>query len=229
MLLSELVVLKEDALDGKYYGIVVDTYTSDIPDFVKEIGFLAAREDDNASIKFDLLDMLISCEPLPLKAVLEVPFEIVDHSNTHLGLDADEWLMLATNCVADISFLPPSDQTEENIALYAELLGSISARWAQESTMPAFIYPISSFVIYLTGEAFGYLPEQIATDSYVKSSFVDGIKNPVDMDIIKDHVRSELIEVAGENGSLDSFFHSLGAAVFQGVKKQVESIKESQE
>jgi len=211
MLLSELVSLDEDTQMGLYYGIGVDGYFQDMPSFVKEIGLMVY--EDEGTISLDLLDVLLACESSGIKTTLEVP---ADFSG-----NLEELILTASNCGSQVSLLTPENQLPESMDKYGERLKSVAKRWVSDTSSPKFIYPISSYFIYLVGEAVGYKPEEMTTDEYTKDIFVDGFSSIEEMDKIKDSIKEGILEGLGGENALLEFSHTLAQSLFDNTKAKI--------
>lgn len=206
---SELINLETKPLYA--HGIIIDDAPDSFALNLKEIGIIANLE--NGGLSFDVIDTCIGYIANNIKVVLELPFE----SN----YPADSLVIEAMSTQFDISVLPPytNDRDSKSWEEYKNKLLEYTKAWLSQPNNRQMVYPISGFLGYMVGEVFGYMPDQISTDPYIKSVFVDNIPLEI-MDSIKDEIRVVIYDAFDGKEGFEQYAHSLASGVLESYPRK---------
>lgn len=207
MKITTLLEMKAEERPVRIYGVECDDYL-DVPLVgVQEIGLLV--EVEGTTIAFDVLDTAIALsEEGDCKVLLEVPFEA--------NIASKEVIISAMNTGCDVSLLPPSESTEENWDKFADKMVDYCKAWFAQSRNERMVYPVAGYLQYLIMAENGYVPDSIATDSYMKENYVDDIEIRI-MDKAKDKLRETIFDCFGGHDEFKTYVSSLNVAVAQNL------------
>lgn len=206
---SELINLK--SRPSHAHGIIVDDAPDSFALDLQEIGIIADLEDGGLS--FDVIDTCIGYIANNIKVVLELPFE---HD-----YPASSLIIEAMSTQFDISILPPyADKLDmDSWSKYKTKLLEFTKAWLSQPNNRQMVYPVSGFLGYMVGEVFGYKPDHISSDPYIKSVFVDNIPLEI-MDDIKDEIRIVIYDAFDGKEGFELYAHSLASGVLESYPKK---------
>lgn len=203
MKLTELVKIAPEKVEKCVYGIEVDEYCATRQFGLEEIG-LIVEADDSGVISEDVVDIATDYVDSGCRVILEVP--------ASCSVDSGYMYMIANNIGATISLLPPVNPTAEAVDAYAERLCTYAREWLRDGQSHLMLEPVSGFFQYLINRSFGYKPEFIAIDEYMKAEFVDSM-DISDMDQVKEKLQETIFDEFGGEQEFQKWAHSLGKAL----------------
>lgn len=203
MKLTELVEIAPEKVDKTVYGVEVDDYCVSRQFGVEEIG-LVVEADENGVINEDVIDVATDYVDAGCKVLLEV--------HADCPVNSSYMYMMASNIGATISVLPPKNANDHEISLYADRLCEYAKEWINDGESHLMLEPVSGYFQYLINQAYGYQPEFIAIDEYMKTEFVKPLKVE-DMDFIKDQLRETIFAAFDGESEFKKWAHSLGKAL----------------
>lgn len=207
MKLTELVKLEPENIDKCVYGIVVDEYCATRQFGLEEIG-LIVESDEYGAINEDVVDIATDYVDGGCRVILEVPFEC--------NVKTSYMYMIANNIGATISLLPPIMPSNDEVNTYSDRLCDFAKEWLRDGQSHLMLEPVSGYFQYLINRAYGYKPEFISIDEYMKSEFVETMTLN-DMDIVKDNLKAVIFDEFGGEDAFKEWAHSLGKAVHNEI------------
>lgn len=203
MKLTELVAIAPEKVEKCVYGVEVDEYCATRQFGLEEIGLLV-KSDDTGVIDEDVVDIATDYVDGGCHVILEVPADC--------QVNTGYMYMIANNVGAVIALLPPVKPSKDELDAYAERLCEYAREWLRDGQGHLRLEPVSGYFQYLVNLAFGYQPEFIAIDEYMKSDFVETM-TIADMDLVKDKLQVAIYDEFGGKDAFQQWVHSLGKAV----------------
>lgn len=212
----------------KAYGVKVDGYTSDTNPNLKEVGILAACDEDDAdNLSLDVIDCILAYSTFDASVILEVPEEI--------DLEPSSLVIMAGTTRFDLSVLPPKSLLEElsesnqaDADKYLEKLYSFCKPWMNNPSSVTSIYPFVGYFSYLVGNELGYEPEQLTTDDYMNTRFVQSL-SPSVSEYVKKKMTNFIHDQMGGEEEFRKYAHTLGAVVYKRVEETVKDVLSQEE
>lgn len=207
----------------KAYGVKIDGYTSDTNPNLKEIGILAAFDEDDAeNLSLDVIDCILSYSTFDASVILEVSEEI--------NLEPSSLVIMAGTTRFDLSILPSkslaqdlSDSNQKDADNYVEKLISYCRPWMSNPSSVTSIYPFVGYFSYLVASELGHKPESITTDDYMDVRFVQAI-SPSVMDYIKEKLTQFIYDEMGGEEEFRKYAHTLGAVLYKRVESVAQDV-----
>lgn len=207
----------------KAYGVKVDGYTSDTNSNLKEVGILAAcDEDDPNSLSLDVIDCILAYSTFDASVILEVPDEI--------DLEASSLVIMAGTTRFDLSVLPPESLKEDlgknnqaDTDRYIQKVTDFCRPWLSNPASVTSIYPFVGYFSYLIASELGHRPEKLTTDDYMDIRFVQGL-SPSVSEYVKAKLTSFIHEEMGGEEEFRKYAHTLGAVLYRQVESVVSDV-----
>lgn len=207
----------------KAYGVKIDGYTSDTNPNLKEIGILAAfDEDDVDNLSLDVIDCILAYSTFDASVLLEIPQE--------LNLEPSSLVIMAGTTRFDLSILPPtslsealSSENQDDADEYVDKIISYCRPWMNNPSSAISIYPFVGYFSYLVASELGHKPESITTDDYMDVRFVQAISESA-MDYIKVKLTQFIHDEMGGEEEFKKYAHTLGAVLYKRVESVVEDV-----
>jgi hypothetical protein len=192
------------------FDVEVDEELFAPPPNVREIGILATTT--KGMVDDVVMDVLIAYHLAGLDTILEFPHEVDFFDARHL-------VQTAAQSNASLSFVPPSDLTDESFEAYCLKLEAVAKAYMGQQAMTRFVMPVTNYLQHMFLEvidpekAKSFVPE----DSYVLARFHNVM--PLERsDALKARVRAVIVEAAGGEEGFREFALGVIAAIAGSVE-----------